>query len=46
MHEEFEDTKGATRSNKSKDRQYTGQNKKQNKRTKQYPHNTAQHTNV
>ena len=28
MNEEFEDTKGAIRSNKLKDRQYNGQNKK------------------
>jgi hypothetical protein len=46
MYEEFEDTTGAIRSNKSKDRQYNGQNKEQNKRTKNYPQNTAQHTKV
>ena len=46
MYKEFEDTKGAIRSNKSKDRQYNGQNKKQNKRTKNHPQNTAHDTDV
>lgn len=47
MYEEFEDAKWAIRSNKSKDRQYNGQNEiKKNKRTKHYPQDTAEHTQV